>query len=877
MLTMHGAHALILAQQGNQLLIDGQPATLTFARGCQTVADLPMYRALGFNTLLVTADSPGSRQLTNLETLADAAAKAGLFVLVELTNGVWSADQYADMRDKNYAENATYFLNAVIPRLSKHPNVVGWVISTADEAQSLSSLGTFVDYLKRKYGTVENLKDAWSDRNEDGHVIAAPPVTSFALLTVLPLDRLLHLSASKAVNEKIIADVTAYQGLIKARNSYFQAAMQQRYQSLEELTLNWQCADDWQYDSWDTLTIESVLKHAQSHPLASPQSMLALARFQLDAPVVLMDWWAKQLALRDPGRLVFAGGQHSYRTIISLPHSVNGVLTECYPGYAEADLEMQNPHAIDMARRGNQFIVLAGVQAHSSDPAGLASAMYTAAVHGAAGICITDWAALRNGTEGASGDYAATVHASLADMQRRDLLGRAPLPTIAIVYSPYAPGPRGGKRAIYGYLPDFLYPGPGMLFFYLRGGTRFGQFDYLAADDLTRVPLTRYQTILLPSALDVPEAAQRALLSFVQGGGTVVADIGAGTVQANGNFYFLPEGLMNLFHVVNVPGIKHVRQNLEVYQPHARFPSLHAGLRTNGIAGGYMIAQAVMVTPLAGAQLLFSTVEDNHLGKPTVRARAVLPVKPTYGVFANQFGLGYAVYAPFALYQLWLPGNWLFGEFHQDLFSRGASVALQRPIDFIPSLASVSRYADGSVFVWTRDQTRPEVEVSNSARRLYDVRQGHCELGEETTRLCYDISGFHVANPLPIWVKPTPATVRFVTNQIDRRMMDFDLEVTGEAEDRSSLTLRIGNGLYPVTPNSRHRLLLTGLADTQTALLDTDETMTLQADAHGVLIVNTTAARCRVRLIPLDAPPPPAVKSDDVLIDLMPEFEVTPR
>src|SRR5690606_36997136 len=124
------------------------------------------------------------------------------------------------------------------------------------------------------------------------------------------------------------------------------------------------------------------------------------------------------------------------------------------------------------------------------------------------------------------------------------------------------------------YMSGFLAPGPDALIFQLRKGTCFGQFDYLAADDLAAVPLARYQTILLPSVLDLPEESQDALLRYVQAGGTVLADIGIGTVQANKDYFSLTPKLMQLFNVRNAPGLERVQLNLEVTEPFARFPSL---------------------------------------------------------------------------------------------------------------------------------------------------------------------------------------------------------------------------------------------------------------------------------------------------------------
>lgn len=848
------AAALTVARRDNRLLIDGAPATLTFARSCTNPADLPAYQEMGFNTLLVTIDSPGPRVLDDADRLMTVAETRGLYLLVELANGAWSADQYADPASPEYRENCGYFLDAVVARLGRHPNLVGWVISTVDERKMVTEPGALRDFLAGRYGDFSALLHAWSETDANGKDKNTPRLQSWNHLASLTPAQVLTFARTKAVASRMQEDFRDYDALQANRDTGFRAFLQRNYPTAPgelvsgTLMASWHGGGkDWGIARWEDVTVARVERHEQAFPGAAPAAQLDLARYKSSVSPALLDWWAKEIGRRDPSpHRLFAGSQHAYRTLITLPRSLDGALTECYPGFAEADQNSQNPHAVDIARRGNQFIVLAGVLVRGVRPRELANVIYTAAVHGAAGLCLADWPALaRAAGDGGDGlSPAETVRVSLQDIARRRLLGRTPAPTVALVYSPYVGGVRIGKSPLYGYLDNASFlagPGtPGSLFFLLREGTSFGQFDYLSGDDLDRVPLARYRTLLMPSTLEIPLAGQKKLLAFVKEGGTVVADLGAGTVmtddgvltaQATNDLYTLPGPLMLLFRLRTTPGIERVRLNLQMGQGNKRFPHVLPGMRTNGVNAGYMITQLVRVTPLEGAQYLFTTVQQTGYGRPSIRPIQPLPLTPARGVFAYALGKGIAIYAPFPLYRYWLPDSRLFGEFHRDLFGLDAAVFLQRPIDFLPSLAEVARYDDGSVLAWTQDQTRPEVVVTNPGRQLFAVPEadGACQLAPDATVLQYARSGLHVAEPLPVTVLPTSLSIKVTTAENSKRGLAFTLGIEGGVTAENPVVLTVGSGRYPIAPASPCPVTVNG------------RTVPLTADSEGRLILTLAA------------------------------------
>ena len=351
------------------------------------------------------------------------------------------------------------------------------------------------------------------------------------------------------VQNLVRSDLRDYQQRTAARDHDFQQYLRMRYPgtdftSLRAINAGW----DFHFARYEDIHAATILQREEAKPGSSPYSLLEVARYQSLTPILLMSWWAQQVSNRDKDHLLFAGAQRSFRTLVGVPAAVhdvvtsqtlwppythelvdspamvNGIVTECYPGLAEGDRENHNQQAIDLARHGNRFIVLAGIQARNADALQYGDYLYTAPLHGAAGLGVSDFPTLL-----ASTPYQQVTRLALADINERRLLNRMPVPNTAMVYDPSSLGLTEGKRSLYGFAPGLGYYSPGLLMFYLRNGTRYGQVDFLAADDLPHVLPASYKTVILPAVFDLPTSAQMALLSFVDGGGTVLGDLGIGT------------------------------------------------------------------------------------------------------------------------------------------------------------------------------------------------------------------------------------------------------------------------------------------------------------------------------------------------------------
>lgn len=793
--------ALNVSQQGNLLIVDGKPTVLTFARGCTNPADVPAYRRQGFNTLLVRVDSPGTIAMESALALLDAAEQEGLYSLVELANGSWSDGDLACLSDKDYLETAEYFLDTVVSGLHHYPHLLGWVIGTVEEGRLITNVPTIGEFLRQRYGTIERLNAAWSTETSNGQPFKAR-VLAFGSMTERDIELLAN-GSPPAIAKVIRRQLDTYRALRTLNDTDFQQYLKRYYQNVNQVNARW----GFKFSEWARISVDVIQRRGQQQSDPALPAQLDLARYKSEVRRYLLEWWAQQIIVRDKEHLVFAGGMTDYRGMSNLPPQINGVFTECYPGVAEVDSELHNPHAIDIARHGNRYIVLAGISARNAEPGQFAYYLYGAALHGASGIGVNDWDLVSQ-----SPVFSGVLAKSLQDIKARGLLGHTPDARIGIIYTPYAPGQFTSRKPLYGYMPAFVTDGPGTLMFGLRNGTCYGQIDYLSAEDLALVPLSRYQVLMLITALDTPPIAMQALTQYVGDGGMLVADIGAGTLQANGNHISLPAPFMQLFRVQNRDThFTENRYNLEMYRSHPLFPRLVPGLRTLGLFSGYAVRYTARFVPLEGSDIFFTLTSSQGYTHPEPHPYQPLPRVPTRAVFISGYGKGLTIFAPLPLYQCWLPGNVLFEEFHRDLFGRNADIMFQRPIDFLPQQAALTRYADGSVAMWTKDGMPPIVWMRNPERRVYRLPGGFCEIMPVATNLyCGSPDsgspGYNLAEPLPVRIARMDLPVNVGVLQADDKalMLQFRIQddIAGEL-----ISLEVGDGAYRVAPGSVHRLI----------------------------------------------------------------------
>ncbi len=571
-------------------------------------------------------------------------------------------------------------------------------------------------------------------------------------------------------------------------------------------------------------------------------------------------WWAgkirdedKNLKRNDGRRLIFAGEQKKYRSMVCLPDNIDVVMAQCNPGNAEADIDLQNPHAVDIARRGEKFAVFTEITLKGIDSYRMASAMYAGFFHGAAGVVVKEWPNLSQ-----SRSNQEIFSACINDIITRRIAYRTPMPTTAIIYSPYTPGTPNMKSPLYGYLPGQANYGASMLFYYWRDGTAFGQFDYLSVYDIPAqtssdiadptgddpaANIKKYSVIIMPNAIDLPESSANALAHWVKGGGILLADANAGIYQATGNEDSMPIYLENLFGIKMEKGVEYKPLNLEVVYKHPYFNLLKPGLRSNGMAKGYLIADNVKAVLQPDADLLCSVIDSNSSKKevPPYYKYVSQAGKVVRGITIKPSGEGAALFALFNLYSRWTPGNMMFDEFHRDLLSKGAKVALGKPIDLIPSNASVAYYADKSVALWLRDESDGLVAIHDADGQVYSGRDVKCTIDETGVKLSA-LSGLVVADPLPIYFR----RVRFPVNIDIKSYTDNNIVFVVNAFDDNQvrpISCVISTGKYKIVPSSKHRVQLS----TKTGI---KSEKIVVADEQGRLDLMSPEACCVISIKP---------------------------
>jgi hypothetical protein len=436
------------------------------------------------------------------------------------------------------------------------------------------------------------------------------------------------------------------------------------YKNAEALNLSWGATGL----NFNNVTMLSALQwDAQTRPSGLGEATMDVALYRWTTFVQLMQLWADVIHENDRRHLVVTGRLNDYKSIISVPDNYDIVVPAVYPTDAEQDLEAHNAHAVDMARQANQFIAVPSVMTRGVGQAVMTFASRRAlwarqmAMHGASGVAFEDWNDF--GDDEAARTDTARV---LTELSHSALLTALPTPTVAMLYEPIAEGAVLGGKALHGFGPGISLDEPNHLFSTFRRGTKFGQVDYLSHDALLRVDLRRYTTIIAPLAFYVSSQAQARLRDFVAAGGTLVADLGIGMIQAGGDLRKLPEPLQALFGVQGIADFVNVSRNMSITAAHPLFPSvvvndLTAGTLPNGMA----------FSPPMGLVVRYpEAVNIGYLHRATTgRALSV-----TLGVY--KFGEGFAIYAPFRLWSHWSPGNSVYQQFHSDLFHRNALCAL---------------------------------------------------------------------------------------------------------------------------------------------------------------------------------------------------------
>lgn len=611
--------------------------------------------------------------------------------------------------------------------------------------------------------------------------------------------------------------------------------------------------------------ITDAISMDDDQPFAAGPPTIDVAEYRRVAIMDLMDLWAETIREDDPLHPVLTGKLMDYKSLVTVPSSYAGIICFARPDLLPPDDDTHYVQMVDIARRGNRFAAIPVFEVPigiGARPGERLKRWFTEAIlHGAAGLAVTPWAAIRQEPRAASG-----VQQALSEACRPELFAPEPLASAAILLEPYSDGallPDG--RGLCGFLPAISPTQPACenepteLIYTYRRGSRFGLVDYLSQDDASCEDLSRYGVIFAPMALSVPYRLERSLIQYVRNGGVLVADMGFGVRQSS-HWGLMSRRLMAFFGIKNVAGIEKDRLgNAFFWNKLALFPSIPPRTETSGNAFDYAFnGWMYRAVPGPGA-VLYGNVSiyevANGAEGPRLQSTSAGKTgdeRALAGIFVRRYGDGAAILATMRLWSNWLPVHRLYQEFHGDLLARGARVELVDEPGLFPTQVSVVGTRRGCML-------RNRANIDWMGRVVDHAAAGRLTCGaacrlsaawrtvngqrSDETELTVLLKRQQVRSleRVPIQVEPYEAEVTALVRQYGPDKVAFELHGPGTAPARKEgqICLRYGDpvsvrvtltdGRYPVAPGSLHRLTSAFVSGR-----DKREQI-LQADARGRL------------------------------------------
>jgi hypothetical protein len=568
-----------------------------------------------------------------------------------------------------------------------------------------------------------------------------------------------------------------------------------------------------------------------------------------------LDLWAKTLKAADPGRLLFASALPDYRSIVSVRTNFDGLILNTYPNVAEQDLATHNVHAVDIARRANQFAAIPTLWVDSNaDRNRLANWMNEALLHGATGLALSSWSAVKD-----SEDLQGLMKQTADWLRTSTGFPVRPAAKAAILYEPLAGGAQRNGRGLYGYIDGLTPSEPTNLFAVARMGTRYGQVDVLSRESLTTADLRQYGVIFAPMAFYLPEDAQVALHGFVLRGGAAIVDAGVGMYQGDGTLDSIPPVLMEML------GMRYSEEAGKNQPSELGSPGQPGQEGQPGVA--YPVGPGEAGLTIDPDVAKFADILSQFLSRPDVRkylgAEFVGENGPGFRV--RGLGRGYAVYAPTFLYETWAPTDAYFNDFHDRMLSWQYDLRLVQPDALWPNLG-IAYYANGTVGVVSPDGSPAVVDVYGTKNRLYSVLLGAERLPnpEEQNRaeLLFPGEALALARPLPIYIRTFEqgAVVTVTVVKYDAQGIELLINGTGSSANvtrngvsvtggaATNVEIEIHNGTYALARGSTHHVVL----ETGPRNRRTEEDMMPNAET-GLLVMQASITTGRITITPAAA------------------------
>ena len=603
----------------------------------------------------------------------------------------------------------------------------------------------------------------------------------------------------------------------------FRTYLQRWYPSLSALNASWGA----NFDDWGEITVSGVRDIDSTLPGGLGRASVDFAYYRESAYADVLSRWASALKRADPGRLLLVSSLPDYRSIISVPGDFDGLVLNTFPTVAEADWDTSNVHAVDIARRANQFAAVQGLltqRGQDVTPARLAAWANLALLHGAAGLACSDWAAIRD-----SAEMRAVIQQTAQALQASAAFPAEPLARAAVLYEPIVGGAMRNGAGLYGYLDGVTPNEPTSLFAAARNGSKYGQIDVLALDSLSQVDLGQYGAIIAPAALYLPQDSQLVLYNYVLRGGALVADAGVGMYEADGTLISVPATLRDLF------GLRYSELAAGVEPP--EFSTLGSTGQTGSPGEPGSTGEGTTSIPLgtaaSGAEInpsiqRFADLLEQFLARGDVRtylgADFVAAGTPFLRVRAT--GQGFTVYAPAFLYENWDTSDPYFDEFHARVLSWGAEVEMTQPADVWPADA-VALYSTYAIAVAAPGGQPAGVLVSGANNQMYLVPGGAMRLqnpdGGKQVELLFPGAPLAVAEPVPVFITPLeegavvtaslteygPQKIALVVHGTDAAVGVGRTGVTIRGGDATAMRIEVANGAFRIAPGAMYQVTTT--------------------------------------------------------------------
>lgn len=681
------------------------------------------------------------------------------------------------------------------------------------------------------------------------------------------------------------------EGVINYTSLEFRHYLQQQYGSLEELNRAWNCA----YPTWGQITLEEAETVDDDLPFGVGRPSVDVAEYKRQTFQRIMAFWAQQIRSLDPDRLLFTGRIILYRSLTAIPDQYDIVMPTVPLWDEELDTYSYNLQAVDIARRGGRFAVVPVLTIPvPPDPLYTQHALRLwiaeVGLHGAAGVGLQDYQSIMDSPNPTA--VAQSVAQDLEAVVNRTTFSVQPRPTAAILYEPYAAGLTISQVPAYGYISGFSRGEPDNLFAAFGRGSRFGIIDCLTAEDLVtgQPDLDQYSLIAAPLALHLPAQILQRLEEYVEGGGVLIADLGAGMYQT-GSWQLLPAELAQICGVAAIGRIQEVRAISGIQEAEAvgripergadmaigvtcrHFPSLRPPMKTVGrfapvrrirrheIVRVSQRRQYTLIGPIA-----YAAIQDGAL--PLAVSRRIWEKGMPYfgGIIVNDYGLGVGIFATSRLWANWRPDDPVFVGFHGDLWARRADYELQQP-GFWPGGVEISGTADTVYLLNTTGKLlRAAVAAYRADSRLYKGALCQFSAAARLPSGKRSGAGLLVVDLPPLQVTGLPAKpvqVQPYAGEVTGRLLGYSADrikleiagpgarlfksLSGEMElslgQPTTVRVTIQSGLYHIEPLSGHQIEID-------AGFNRHSTEQITADPHGKLQFDVSGQRATVEIYP---------------------------